>query len=295
MNITQLEHFYEIYRLKNMTQAAGSLYITQQGLSRSIKNLEKALEVPLFIRTSSGVIPTSYAEAIMEDVSEILNRNALLGKKLSHMKHANDSTLTIDCNRMLLDSFPHGTQEKLETVLIPNLHLIVNSCDEAAAGEHLLSGEADLAHISVPADKEQFQIFRLKDYPIVALVHPSDPLSRKAALSIRELDQRGIISFSPQWNIYHTFGDICAKFHVHPEILFEVVDALHMYFLCRENEGIGICPSFYCDYLPRTDVCILPFEEPELVWSTAIVLKKGIKLSPVIRSYINAFENMSRE
>ena len=295
MNITRLQHFYEIFQTKNMTQAANNLYITQQGLSRSIKSLEKELGVSLFIRTSSGVIPTPYAEAIIEDVKEILDKSGLIQKKLLHMINANEQTLTIDCNQIILDSFPHGTKHMLEDILFPDLEMTFNGCDESTALEHLLNEEADLAHIAAPADRESFQVFTLKSYSVAALISPSNPMSKKEQISLKDLDQKDIISFSPNWNIYHTFMRACSDAGIRPNITFEVTDALHMYFLCKENEGIGICPSFYCEYLPHTDICIVPVKKDELVWSTAIVLKKGKPLSPVLLSYIQAFKNMSQE
>lgn len=295
MNMTQLQHFQAIYQYRNMTRAADQLYITQQGLSRSIKSLEKELEAPLFIRTSSGVIPTPYAEAIIDQADDILELHQSMEKRLAHMKQTGESALVIDCNQMILDSFPHGTQEKLEKDLFPNVTFTYHETDEATAMEHLLTGETDLAHISAPADEEQFRIFRLKTYPVMAVVPLSHPLSREKHLVLEDVDGVDVISFSPKYNIYHHFVTQCDKKGIAPHIVFEVSDALHMYFLCKENEGVGICPAFYCDYLPQTDVRLIPFVPEQLSWSISITVKQGKKLSPLLQSYIKAFETLSRQ
>lgn len=51
MNFKELKWFQEICRYKSITRAAASLYVSPQGLSKGIKNLENQLGVSLFIRT----------------------------------------------------------------------------------------------------------------------------------------------------------------------------------------------------------------------------------------------------
>lgn len=65
MTIHQIECFLEAARTLNFTEAAGHLYISQQGLSRQISSLEKELEIRLFERTTREVRLTRAGEILL--------------------------------------------------------------------------------------------------------------------------------------------------------------------------------------------------------------------------------------
>ena len=65
MTIHQIECFLEVARTLNFTEAAGHLYISQQGLSRQISSLERELEMRLFERTTREVRLTRSGEILM--------------------------------------------------------------------------------------------------------------------------------------------------------------------------------------------------------------------------------------
>jgi DNA-binding transcriptional LysR family regulator len=78
MNLLHLKYAVEIAETNSMTKAAERLYTAQPNLSRAVKELESALGIPIFRRTSKGIFPTpqgeeflSYARMILSQVDEI--------------------------------------------------------------------------------------------------------------------------------------------------------------------------------------------------------------------------------
>ena len=55
MEFKHIEYFIETSHHKSMSQAAESLYISQQALSRCIANMEHELGTDLFIRSVKGI------------------------------------------------------------------------------------------------------------------------------------------------------------------------------------------------------------------------------------------------
>ena len=71
MNIDQLRYFKQICECHSLNKAAQELYISQPALTKSIRAIEKELNIELLVRTKNGVYP-----------SEIGGSVKLLGKKV---------------------------------------------------------------------------------------------------------------------------------------------------------------------------------------------------------------------
>ncbi len=64
MNHPLLEHFLAAYDARSLGRAATQLGLSQPALSKSIRKLETELDVPLFERTTSGIVSTLYAHTL---------------------------------------------------------------------------------------------------------------------------------------------------------------------------------------------------------------------------------------
>ncbi len=59
-----------IYEKRNLTRAAEALFITQPAVSNALARMRKAFDDPLFVSTSSGMVPTPFTENIIGRVRE---------------------------------------------------------------------------------------------------------------------------------------------------------------------------------------------------------------------------------
>ncbi|MCK9512440.1 MAG: LysR family transcriptional regulator [Pigmentiphaga sp.] len=59
-----LRCFLAVLEHRKLTTAAEALFLTQPALSKSLRRLEEELGVPLFTRTPTGMVPTSYGIAL---------------------------------------------------------------------------------------------------------------------------------------------------------------------------------------------------------------------------------------
>ncbi len=60
MESRRLQHFLAAFRHGSLGRAAAELHISQPGLSKSIRQLERELQVKLFDRTPLGLVPTVF-------------------------------------------------------------------------------------------------------------------------------------------------------------------------------------------------------------------------------------------
>lgn len=78
MRFESLEYFLEAARHHSFTEAARNLYVSQQGLSKSIKTLEKELGCRLFKKDGKTLKLTGAGRALMPYAKQCLNDLALL-------------------------------------------------------------------------------------------------------------------------------------------------------------------------------------------------------------------------
>jgi DNA-binding transcriptional LysR family regulator len=73
MELYQLRSFAVVAEVRHLTRAAEKLHISQPALSAQIKALEDELEVPLFERTSSGMVLTAAGQRLLSEAEKVLS------------------------------------------------------------------------------------------------------------------------------------------------------------------------------------------------------------------------------
>ena len=95
MELRQIEFFLQLYKDRNITVASQNLYISQQGMSKSIANLEKEVGFPLFKRSVSGVKPTAEAGELYSYFRTVMKSYAGLQKKVNDIEMRKNGVLSI--------------------------------------------------------------------------------------------------------------------------------------------------------------------------------------------------------
>jgi DNA-binding transcriptional LysR family regulator len=72
VNTRQLRHFVTLAEERHFTRAANLLYVSQQGLSRSISELERQIGAQLLVRTTRSVVLTEAGEAFLHAARDSL-------------------------------------------------------------------------------------------------------------------------------------------------------------------------------------------------------------------------------
>jgi LysR family glycine cleavage system transcriptional activator len=92
--ISALRAFISAAQYSSFTQAADELGVSQSGVSRAIKSIEKLTGVDLFERTGNGLVLTEQGRSYLNDVRGILDSLGAATMRLTTFADTNDS-LTI--------------------------------------------------------------------------------------------------------------------------------------------------------------------------------------------------------
>lgn len=109
LSFRQMEYICAIADTGSYCAAAKKLYVTQPTLSIAVKNIEKSLGTPLFIRKKSEVVPTDEGTIVLTYARKILLLQKEMERKLYRQQMAHIKRIRI------------GIYSILNTVIIPPL------------------------------------------------------------------------------------------------------------------------------------------------------------------------------
>src|ERR1700738_443845 len=78
----RLHVFRQVAEVRSLTKASKALHLSQPAVSKHIKLLEEELRVPLFVRSSTGVVLTDAGTIFLKHVQETEKSRAAVMEKL---------------------------------------------------------------------------------------------------------------------------------------------------------------------------------------------------------------------
>jgi DNA-binding transcriptional LysR family regulator len=260
INLTFLETFVWVARLKSFTLAAERLHATQAAVSSRVAALEAELGVKLFIRehrrlslTPQGVEALARADAILQSarvfVEEVTGAGQVRGLLRIGVIDTISYTWLIDLIRTAKEVFPDLA---LELTAETSLKLF----------EHLRSGDIDLALIMGPVLESSYVSIELCTFAChwvasPALSFPPGPIG------LEDLARHPVISF-PKDSQPH--GHITRFFKQHPQCEARLFAANSLATIIRMTiDGIGVAtipPIVAPKELARGELILLDAEQP---------------------------------
>ena len=87
VNLEYYKIFYYVGKLGSITHAAESLHLSQPAVSQGIKNLEKALGSPVFVRVGKGVRLTMEGQILYQYISSAYEEILMGERKFRQMQN----------------------------------------------------------------------------------------------------------------------------------------------------------------------------------------------------------------
>ena len=281
MKIEDLQYFISVAETSSITKAAQYHFMTQQGLSRIISNMERELGTSLLIRKNNKIRLTPAGELLVENAREIGQRYATMISAISRISQPEPQDDEID---FTIYATPIMLSTVASKVLIglnqayPKGHFSVKELNVWEIASDVQFSDSNIALISWPpfhsemydrikTDTLHFETL-FKDR--IALGVPKDhPLAQRSMITISELATLPVAA-------YYTEKDLLQRLlgdNYEPNILIHSTDVK----LCHEmvEQGIAFAPwSDLVDYYAHTDRIVrVPIERTVTIsygclWST---------------------------
>ena len=153
-NITLYKYFLMAINTGSLSKVAREMYVTQPAVSNAIQQLEEALGVKLFFRTSRGITPTPEGELLREYVANAMSFIEAGEDKLRDISGLRGGVMRVGASDMTLKFYLLDHLQRFKSEY-PGVHLSITNNPTPRTLEALKNGKLDFCVVSEPTDDDE--------------------------------------------------------------------------------------------------------------------------------------------
>ncbi|WP_408010251.1 LysR family transcriptional regulator [Pseudalkalibacillus sp. A8] len=280
MNMNNLKIFMKVAEKMNITEASKELFISQPAVSKAVKNLEKSLNIKLFIRDKqNGLMLTKVGKEIL-----ILARQMkVIENKIYQVANREDKLLS---GKVKIGSFPAVSTNILPKTIalfrskypLINIELVEGTSNQIK--EWVKDRSVDMGIVASPFDPYEFEIIN-NDY-MVAIIPENHRLSQEKKIDLEKY-QNEIIFCKGGHEIAIT--KIFQKNHIEFKENLTVQNAETLINMVKNNLGIGIISNFTLSSVSHN--LIIKNINPRVTRDIGIITHSFNEVTPATKEFIN--------
>lgn len=278
LSAEQRRYFYELCAAGNITRAAQSLYLSRQGLSRSMGALEDSIGAALFTRGKRGVGLTLAGRALLRHLRE---EDRAWEECLGRIR-ALDGNVPVPVRVGLLSMFV-GYDEKRKLLARfeedDEVSLSIVDGDHDVLWRAIAGGDVECAVTMAPPAQLELPFVRLTDDALAVLVSRDDELARKETVDFAsDLPGRTVVQTSPYKG--RLYAPIFRSHGIASDPIAHDRNLMLAHVSCRRQ--IFIIQTGYARRLVTNEVCQRPLVNAPFSLSSVLVVRPGLS-SPARR------------
>lgn len=284
MELKDLEYFKAVCEQTSITKAAHSLYMTPQGLSKIIKNMEAELQTVLLQRTGTGITLTESGEYLYNQLPEFLHTYQHLCNEIRCIEQRETHEIQLlsayGILRLVTPECLEAFQERY-----PHIQVTYREYPDREVERRFLNGEGNVAFTVGNDALKHVDASAMEKFEIKLLVHKDHPLAKKKFATIHDLADDPIYIESSEFNIYHLIMKKCEEAGITPYIAFETSGFSLCHKMVAKNKGISVTVDFVFDDMKNSNLVMIPFEDDTYEWETYMLSRKGEKPTPDVTAF----------
>lgn len=274
MNIRDLAVFVTVAEAKSITKASKLLYMTPQGVSKIIKNLENESDCEFFLRTGTGMELSEcgryFLEYAKKTQSEYYNmRNDILRMKQKE-RGVVDLLSAFGILRLVTPECLMDFKEKY-----PEIEFHYRECPDKQIERWFQSGEGNVAFSLAPCDEKLYDVLEFVKFPIKLLVNKKHPLSQRESVTIEDLKDEPLYIESREFKIHDLIVNKCREAGFEPNIVFETSGFSLCHKMVKDNKGISVTVDFISDDMGANGMVLIPFSDGCYEWKICMLTRKN--------------------
>ena len=277
MTFRQMELFIAVCECKSITKASEIHHVSQQGISKMIRELEKELGCQLLYRDTNGVSPTKYGAYFLDECRIILDRKNHMCSHISKIKDVPQETIFLGMAFGIISVLPYKFIIDFK-LLHPHVNIEYADYADFYLEELLKKDEFDFCITTGVVDTDRFSIeCLLKEHTYLCIPWTHDLYSKKQ-IQMNDLKNQRFAMFNPEFHIRHNFVASCRNAGFNPIIDISSGDFNSLREIALNDNLLFVVPA----HTIRTDDSKLryyKFPDDRFTWDVYFVKKKSKKMT----------------
>ncbi len=297
MTLQQLKYVIEIVLCGSINEAARRLYMSQPSLSKAVKELEKELDINIFLRTSKGITLSTdgaeflgYARQVVEQ-AELLERRYFSAAPSRQLFSVSTQHYAFAVNAFVEMIKKHGELEYQFTLRETRTYEIIEDVKNLRSEIGILYMSSFNEKVIMQMMKEEgldfHPLFEAKPYIFVSA---QNPLASKSSVTLDDLEDYPRLSFEQgEFNSFYyseeLFSTIPRKKSIH------VSDRATLFNLLIGLNGYTISTGILSEDLNGSDIVSVPLDENEII-SVGWIVHKKTRISRMAHIYLEELKQI---
>ncbi len=279
MNARQLQYAIELSRVRNFSQVAEKLNISQPALSKQILALEKELGVKLFDRSATPLILTPAGEDFVRQAQELLYRQDQLKHSMEQFRSGGAGRLTIGISPFrsmyLLSDMAKQVRQKY-----PGVQITLCEAPSDQLRKEAAEGKYDFAVVNLPVDESVLEVTPIEADTLVLaipdeLLRTMPQIAHQKAVDLALCEKLPFVVVSKNQEMRQLFDRLCIRAQLQPSIAMEVVGVATSWEMVRAGIGAALVPMQFVKNKNTKGVTLLPIKEGVTTRQPVVVTRHG--------------------
>ena len=187
----QLQIFEAIAQYGSFTRAAEELFLTQPTVSQQMKQLTKAIGVPLYEQIGKRIYLTDAGKAVLEvgrDISQRFNDLEMTLADIKGLKQGNLKLAAITTAKYFVPRILGTFRQRY-----PGINISLQIANRQQILDRLANNLDDLYFIGQPPDNLEINLRHFLDNPLVVIAPRNHPLAQEKLISLERLIEEPLI------------------------------------------------------------------------------------------------------
>ncbi|MFB9831278.1 LysR family transcriptional regulator [Actinoallomurus acaciae] len=270
MDLRQIEFFVAVAEELNFTRAAELMYVTQSGLSSSIRGLERELNAQLFDRTPRAVALTPAGHAFLPRARRMLHdARAALRELADGSTHG---VLSLGCEQCLGDLVDLADLIASFHTRFPAVSIRFEQLGTQAVFDQLLRGELNAAFLAqpgafvAPLPGRKLDSFEVAREHFELVMRPDHPLASRDEVTWPDLEEHSFVDFGETWTARRIVDSAFTARRLARRVAFTVNDMHILMELVQKGLGVALVPAPLAGKPEAGGLVRRTFREPDLQW-----------------------------
>jgi DNA-binding transcriptional LysR family regulator len=294
IKLRQLRLLVAVSEQGSILRAAATLNVAQPAATKMVRDMEKALGVELFARSTRGVAPTLFGEVVIRHAKLVIAQLRHASDELASLTQGASGRVAVGT---LLAAAPYLLPHAIVTLKRerPAINISVIEGTNDKLRPMLRGGDLDLVIGRLPEYRERAGLVHeiLYEEPVSIVVRKGHPLAQRRAIKLADLQSLEWILPPPETSLRRQLeqGFRAAGLEL-PLLSIESVSILANFTILRETDMVAALPRQVAGSQP--DLVQLPIDVDIGCGAVGVTLRRDGEIAPATQYFLSIIRRIAQ-